>query len=376
MKLAKVRHIYPGNNTPKGFFSYYKYILGQREANRIMCIKGGPGVGKSSFMKVIADEFLEQGEDIDFMHCSSDPDSLDGIVLRERKIAFIDATSPHVVDPISPGAVDSIVHLGDYWNEAGIRSNRLQVIETNERIRKWFERAYNYLGAAEKVYDNITELYGDSVESAEIYKIAAEIVGREFAGREITLSPGNVKKYFASAITPAGFKNEILSVMSDLKKVYLISVPFGMSAERILNIVSEGAVYRGLAVEEYYCPLKPETKLEHLVIPELSVGFVTANEYHDIEPWQINEISDGTYAEIVMIDMNDLVNAMHIRKHMALMEDSRKYADELMNKAIECIRRAKSEHDVLEGYYIPNMDFKKIDELRHEIVAKIKAEDV
>ncbi len=374
--MAKARHIYPGNNTPKGFFSYYKYILSQREANRIMCIKGGPGVGKSSFMRAIADEFFEQGEDVDFMHCSSDPDSLDGIVLRDRKIAFIDATSPHVVDPVSPGAVDSIVHLGDYWDEAGIRKNKLRVLETNEKIRKWFERAYNYLGAADKIYDNITALYGDATESAEIYKIAAEIVGRELAWREISLNPGCIKKYFASAITPDGFKHEIMSIISDLKKVYLISVPFGMSAERILNIVSEGAVYRGFAVEEYYCPLKPETKIEHLIIPELSIGFVTANEYHDIEPWQINAMSDGTYADIVMIDMNDLVNAVQIGGHEALLNDCRKYTHDLMNKSVECIKNAKHEHDILESYYIPNMDFKKIDALRDEIIAKIKAEDV
>ena len=39
--MSVERHYFPGNNTPLGFFSYYKYILGQREANKIICIKGG-----------------------------------------------------------------------------------------------------------------------------------------------------------------------------------------------------------------------------------------------------------------------------------------------------------------------------------------------
>jgi len=43
------------------FFSYYDYILGQEEANRIICIKGGPGVGKSTFMKKIGKEMVERG---------------------------------------------------------------------------------------------------------------------------------------------------------------------------------------------------------------------------------------------------------------------------------------------------------------------------
>ena len=70
--MGVARHIYPGNNTPKGFYSYYRFILGQREANRIICIKGGPGVGKSSFMKRIGEEFLEAGEDVDFMDAAEE----------------------------------------------------------------------------------------------------------------------------------------------------------------------------------------------------------------------------------------------------------------------------------------------------------------
>ena len=79
------RHYFPGNNTPLGFYSYYKYILGQREAHKIICIKGGPGTGKSTFMKKIGAAMAEKGEDIDYLHCSADENSLDGIVLKKRK---------------------------------------------------------------------------------------------------------------------------------------------------------------------------------------------------------------------------------------------------------------------------------------------------
>lgn len=93
------RHMYPGNNTPEGFFSYYQYILGQNEADKIICIKGGPGVGKSTFMRKIGEAMLKEGHDVDFMHCSSDNSSLDGIVLRDKKIALIDGTAPHAAVP-------------------------------------------------------------------------------------------------------------------------------------------------------------------------------------------------------------------------------------------------------------------------------------
>jgi hypothetical protein len=113
------RHYFPGNNTVRGFFSYYPYILEQKQAHKIYCLKGGPGLGKSTLMKTIGQTLLEEGEDVDFLHCSSDPDSLDGILIRKKNVAMIDGTSHHVVDPLHPGAVDTILHLGDFWNEDG-----------------------------------------------------------------------------------------------------------------------------------------------------------------------------------------------------------------------------------------------------------------
>lgn len=97
MAKGKIRHMFPGGNTSYGFFSYYDYILPQDEAERIFCIKGGPGVGKSTFMKKIGEQFLSMGYDVEFMHCSSDSDSIDGVVIPAKKTALLDGTAPHVV---------------------------------------------------------------------------------------------------------------------------------------------------------------------------------------------------------------------------------------------------------------------------------------
>ena len=96
MQKGIIRHMFPGGNTSRGFFSYYSHILSQEAARRIFVIKGGPGVGKSTFMKKIGSELLERGYDIEFMHCSSDNNSLDGLVIPELGIAMIDGTAPHV----------------------------------------------------------------------------------------------------------------------------------------------------------------------------------------------------------------------------------------------------------------------------------------
>ena len=79
-------------------------------------MKGGPGVGKSSFMKKIATEFADKGYDVEIFPCSSDPGSLDAVVIKKLGVVLIDATAPHIVDPKIPGAIDEIVNFGDFWD--------------------------------------------------------------------------------------------------------------------------------------------------------------------------------------------------------------------------------------------------------------------
>lgn len=359
------RHMYPGNNTPEGFFSYYQYILGQREADRIICIKGGPGVGKSTFMRKIGESMLEEGHDVDFMHCSSDNNSLDGIVLRDKKIALIDGTSPHVVDPVNPGAVDSIIHLGDFWNEDGIRKNKDDLINNNERISSIFSRAYNYLAAAGKMYDNLSSIYETAINHVEFYKISAKIVGDELAHHEISSRQGDIKKYFASAITPGGFEHYLSTILKGFRKIYMIQAPVGVSSERMLSLFMESAVYRGFPVEAYYCPMKPAVKVEHLLIPDLNLAFVTSNQYHSLDPSTLDA------QEVILIDLENMIHYDAIRYQENILEDSKKKMEELMEKAIFCLSQAKKEHDDLEKYYVPNMDFLKIDELRQDLTHKI-----
>ena len=49
-------------------------------------------------MKKTAAVMLDHGYDVEYMHCSSDNNSLDGIVIPKIGVAMIDGTAPHVVD--------------------------------------------------------------------------------------------------------------------------------------------------------------------------------------------------------------------------------------------------------------------------------------
>lgn len=92
---GKTLHFFLGANTPQGFVSRFDQLADPNDGWREFVIKGGPGTGKSSLMKRIAAEKGERCQRVEMIHCSSDVDSLDGVILPDIKTAIGDGTSPH-----------------------------------------------------------------------------------------------------------------------------------------------------------------------------------------------------------------------------------------------------------------------------------------
>ena len=370
MNLALTRHYFPGNNTPLGFFSYYEYILGQREANRIICLKGGPGTGKSTFMKNIGKRLEQEGISVDYLHCSADENSLDGILIPDKNIAIVDGTSPHVIDPKTPGAVDYILNFGDFWNEKQIGVEKERIIEHSEAGSKWFHIGYGYLQAAAAIGSNLSMIQEEGIEIAELYGFASDVIHREFRTCEISMKPGRIKKFFATAITPYGFHNGIKDILNGIRKIYLINVPEGYRNQSFLQMILEGAKYRGMDVWCYYCPMGPEDKIEHIVIPQLSLAFVTTNCWHDVEPWELAD-TEGEEKEITYLDICDYQSYYFTESNKELLLKLSSHYEDMLHGAVYAFSKAKENHDAVEGFYTGTMDFEAVNQKAVEILNEI-----
>ena len=104
---------FASSNTAAGFRSDFEGIFGG--ARRIIVLKGGPGTGKSAFLRAAATAAEAAGRRGERFYCSSDPASLDGI-LADGELAIVDGTAPHVWEPKLPGALEEIVNLGQFWS--------------------------------------------------------------------------------------------------------------------------------------------------------------------------------------------------------------------------------------------------------------------
>jgi len=358
MSKGRIRHMFAGGNTSKGFFSYFDHILPQHRAERIIILKGGPGTGKSTFMKNIAEVFCEKGCDTEYLHCSSDPSSLDAVVIPEKGIAILDGTAPHITDPKNPGAVDEIINLGRFWNYDGLIKNRERICGINAETGRLFQRAYRYIQAGYSLYRDNEVIYNMAMDHGKANVVISEITDKIFAGIDVTEKEGEQRYLFASAITPEGLVNYLPSLITTREKIVIEGKP-GTGTERLLEKVRTCATERGFYTESYYCALNPQ-KLEHLVIPELDVSITTSNEAHhaDVEP-------------TVKIDFNKFVDSSVIRKYNEEINFNEKNFELLLNRAIETIKKAKEKHDELEAFYIPGMNFEEIHKCRDELLERL-----
>ena len=75
-----------GALSPTGFSSYYTQVVKNAETQTSALLKAGPGCGKST-AAAHRGHLEEQGETVELIHCSSDPDSLDGVICGARKFS-------------------------------------------------------------------------------------------------------------------------------------------------------------------------------------------------------------------------------------------------------------------------------------------------
>ena len=68
--------------------------------------------------------------------------------------------------------------------------------------------------------------------------------------------------------------------MSD--KTIIIDDEYGIVGNIILSIIKENAANSGFDLFSCYCPTKPKTKLESIIIPELNISFAVSKSYHNI----------------------------------------------------------------------------------------------
>ncbi len=355
------RKIFLAANSPSGFVSFFDELYNPYRNCRAYIIKGGPGTGKSSFMKKIAAAAEEKGHEVTRVFCSSDPQSLDGVMIPSLSVCVADGTAPHVLEPRFPGAVENIVNLGEFWNEKELfqKSDEIRSLSLENSI--FHRRSSRFLSAAGALFQENERLLAPYVLEDKLSGFAARFCARETPKKKHA-APGKKSVCLLSGITPQGIVFFDETVKACASRVIGVEDEYGCVSGRLLEQIGACAVKNGYNVIFCRCPMKPKEDCEHLIIPEVSLALVTLKSLHGIE-----------------LSVARTVHARRFLKDGAVLRSrrlllNRNLAAELTENAIEMLAKAKAVHDELEKLYTESMDFKKLNNFTEEFIFSLLAE--
>ncbi len=162
-------------NSKDGFVSYFDDIFLSEECERLYILKGGPGVGKSTFMKKTALEAEKMGCTVSRFFCSSDTHSLDGIIIHEKGISVIDGTRPHTREPVMAGVQEIIINLGVCWDTQKLYGYSSPVKALNELKNQYYDRAYSMLNSKNNMCRCVDSVFSKHILVEKLDKCSSQL---------------------------------------------------------------------------------------------------------------------------------------------------------------------------------------------------------
>lgn len=343
-----------GANSAQGFHSLYDDFT-NRPGDFLHIIKGGPGTGKSTFMRNIGKAAESRGYEVEYILCSGDPDSLDGVYIPALGVGFADGTAPHVLDPDFFGVTCDYVNLGKFCDSAAVSAHGQEIQDVTRRYQAHYKNAYAYLAAAGAVDAVRSAAFRSPDTLSAVRRRADSAVRREFGSSRSKL-PGHIAKRFLSAVSCKGmvFLEETLSALCE--RIYCLENRCGL-AEEYLRTVLDGGARAGANAIACPSPLRPDT-LEAVLFPEQQVAFIACQPKQKL-----------TSREVKWVHLDAIPEKSLFRsQRRALLENSKQTAA-LLDAACDQLRQAKTLHDELETYYKPHLDIKGLNAYTKKVIS-------
>ncbi len=335
-----------GSNSHNGFVSFFDEMFKDNENSHIYILKGGAGCGKSNLMKKFAEKF-KNSEDTELIHCCSDITSLDAVIFPNKKIAVVDGTPPHVLEPRYPCLREEIVWLAEYVDRKKLLPHNDEIVNLMAECKNYHKEADSFLFVAGEFIKEINKLGENLLINTKsdlfIQKTAKKLLIKNEA---VDFS---VKKRLLSAITDVGKVdfNETVSSLCD--NIYIIEDKYYAFANRFMNNIYDFAKNYACDIIVSYSPYFPQTMINAIIFKNEKLAFVVRNTKNDFV-----ELNGKTISSLRFYNTE---NVKTISERIKFMRKSIKLCQE---DAVKMIAKAKTIHDKLEKYYIDAMDYDEL----------------
>ena len=348
--MPKIRRMFPGALTSSGFFHLHDNIIDEGR-NMLYIIKGMPGGGKSSMMKEIGERAFKKGYDIEYHHCPSDPNSVDGLVIDALKIALVDGTSPHAIEPKCSGLKDKIVDLAQFIDASSLKLYKEEIISAKKKNKIAYDRAFSYFKSSKSIHDLMERERNNNINKNGINKLSCDLQDRIFSGDLLNIENVNFKNrhLFSAAYTPEGFVDYTSTILDGIKNRYYLKGDSLTEKTAIFKWIINRANLLEYHIEIFYNPMFP-SEIATVIISELNTIISTSAE-----------IKNYIYT---LIDLNEYLENKNFQEDLKIYNN-------LIERGIDALAGAKDNHEILETSYKRCIDYEGIDTIREKIWEEI-----
>lgn len=358
--IGKLKHYFACGNTARGFQNFFESNLA--DLKKVYILKGGPGTGKSTLMKRIGTQYLKEGYDIEYIHCSSDPDSLDGMIVRSLSFGIVDGTAPHVIEPTVPGAVEEYVNLGVAWDTQLLKRATRNIKDIKEQITECYNNAYERFHKALEIHDEWEKIYIQNMDFGKAEEMGDYLLEQIFSSVE-SKEKGKIYHRFLGGSTPYGAMDYVENLTEGLNTRYFIKGRPGSGKSTMLKKLLKKAEELGLTTEVYHCGFDPDS-LDMLIFPELSLCIFDSTAPHEYFPADDHDIIIDMYEDCIKPETDE--------NNAEALEDIKKRYKAMIDEGIYYLAKAKALHDELEQYYVRATDYEVVDAIVGDLIENIE----
>ena len=348
-----------GANNRAGYCSLFDTLYDPYAEGKHLILKGGPGTGKSTLMNRVAEKAEKKGYYVERGFCSADPDSLDVVLVPEINFSIYDGTAPHTFDPTLPGVSEHIVDLGVAWDREYLNSHIKEIGELVHSNAMQHKKVAEFLRVAAQIETESMSFCSGIVDEEKLMRYVKRLANRMIPGKKVA-QEGRIHKRFLSAVSPDGIDVRYESIVALCEEILTVEDEFSAVSPFIAEYISDYAVNMGYDVYQCYCPLFPNTKIEHIIIPQLKKAVFTQNSYH-------YSVDDGERC----VHASRFYDKDGFKSGKEKLNYQKKAKKELIDEAVRKLSLAKDIHDRLEEYYIKATDFDKINEIGDKVLKAI-----
>ena len=345
MENLLCKKYFAASNSAEDFVNYFPQIFNRESCSVIYIIKGGPGTGKSRFMRDVATAAEGRGLSVRYYYCSSDSESLDGIIIEEMRVGILDGTAPHTFEPTLSGAFEETINLGEFWNASALRARRDEIEALTCRKSEAYKRCYKLLGAYGKIIETEESIITPYVDRKKLCGTVKRWLHR------LPQSQGKDAQIALCRGVGMNGSTKFDSYEKNAKILFTVGDSFHL-AHLFIDAIKDEAQKRNMSIEYSCDPIIPRYT-DALLLSEAGIAFV---------------VGDDGERKVNIKRFIDEKGFKANRERLKKLENSAKGLEALVYESFCEVRKY---HFALEKIYAEAMDFSAKEQYTENFIKKL-----